>query len=371
MTFRVPFQKPQLAEFESYLPYVKAMEASHFYSNYGPLNSRLEERIVAEVYHGHGAATTVNNATTGLILAISQLKRPVGRYALMPSFTFAATPAAALWCGLTPYFFDIDPDSWCPDQQVLDELIDRLGEDVAVVVPYATFGTAMPLDYYQGLQQRGIPVVIDAAPGFGTQDGAQGYGEGFPGAVVFSFHATKPFGIGEGGLVYSGNERIITAIRQTANFGFDESRSSVQLGLNGKLAELPAAVGLATLDQFPAKAEERRRVQALYDHFLESKGAFARGFKVQLQRGVGAAQFYSLLVPKDETNQVAVARMAAVGVQARTYFAPSCHQQPHFQMCPRTELVVTEDVSRRIVSLPLWEGMGEEEVKLVVAGLLG
>jgi dTDP-4-amino-4,6-dideoxygalactose transaminase len=370
MTFKIAFQRPKLVEIEDYLHHIKAIEASHFYSNYGPLNTQFEKQIVAEVYHSCGAATTVNNATTGLILAIGQAKRPGGRYALMPSFTFAATPLAAMWCGLEPYFIDIDPETWCPDLEVLDKLIRELGDEVAVVVPYATFGTAMPLEYYQSLQDQGIPVVVDAAPGFGTLDGEKGYGEGFSGTVVFSFHATKPFGIGEGGLVYSGDQQIITEIRHAANFGFDESRSSALMGLNGKLDEFSAAIGLVTLEQFSGKVSVRKEIETLYQTLLDERGAIDQGWKVQTRRGYGAAQFFSILCPSAQNNQEVVERLATKGIQARTYFSPSCHHQQQFQRYPSSRLDVTETVARRVVSLPLWEGMGDAEVEMVLDGLL-
>ncbi|MCU6339864.1 DegT/DnrJ/EryC1/StrS family aminotransferase, partial [Enterobacter quasiroggenkampii] len=130
----------------------------------------------AQMFGDIGAAVTVHNATLGLMLAISQSKRPRGKYAVMPSFTFAATPLAAEWCGLEPYFLDIEPDDWQMNRAQLRVTVERLGEQIAVVVPYATFGSAIDLSIYDNLLQEGIPVVIDAAASFGTtvaEDAAQ------------------------------------------------------------------------------------------------------------------------------------------------------------------------------------------------------
>ncbi|CAM3181476.1 UDP-4-amino-4-deoxy-L-arabinose-oxoglutarateaminotransferase YvfE [Paenibacillus larvae subsp. larvae DSM 25719] len=209
--YEIPFLRPNLVKKERLLSYFEKIEASRIYSNYGPLNHLFETRVIAQMFGGIGSAVTVHNATLGLMLAISQSKRPRGKYAVMPSFTFAATPLAAEWCGLEPYFLDIEPDDWQMNRAQLEETVERLGEQIALVVPYATFGSAIDFSIYNKLLQEGIPVVIDAAASFGTtivEDAAQ-FGKGFGGAVVFSFHATKTFGVGEGGLVYSADQDLI------------------------------------------------------------------------------------------------------------------------------------------------------------------
>ena len=136
----------------------------------------------------------------------------------MPSFTFPATPLAAIWCGLEPYFIDVSLDDWCMDKTLLLDKIDELKDEVAVVVPYATFGSWMDLKEYEELERKGIPVVVDAAPWFGLMHEGIHYGQNFSGMIVYSFHATKPFGIGEGGMIYSNNEEEINQIKRMGNF---------------------------------------------------------------------------------------------------------------------------------------------------------
>ena len=106
-----------------------------------------------------------------------------------------------MWCGLEPYFIDIRRDDWCMDESILTETLDRLGNQAACVVTYATFGTCLNLSRYEALHRSGMPVIIDAASSFGASSDGDYFGRGFSGPVVYSFHATKTFGIGEGGLV--------------------------------------------------------------------------------------------------------------------------------------------------------------------------
>ncbi|MEK4482675.1 DegT/DnrJ/EryC1/StrS family aminotransferase [Paenibacillus sp. FSL R5-0876] len=90
--FEIPFLRPNLVKKEQFLTYYEKIEATRIYSNYGPLNDLFEERVITEMFGGTGSAVTVHNATVGLMVAISQSKRSKGKYAIMPSFTFAATP---------------------------------------------------------------------------------------------------------------------------------------------------------------------------------------------------------------------------------------------------------------------------------------
>ena len=164
----IPFLRPHLVTLEAFEPYLRRMEQTRCYSNFGPLNDAFEKRLLADFFGGSGALTTVNNATTGLILAISLMKKPGARYAVMPSFTFAATPLAAMWAGLEPYFVDVDADTFSVSEASLAAALDRLGPEAAVVVPYAAFGSAIDVAPYARLVATGLPVVVDAAASTGT-----------------------------------------------------------------------------------------------------------------------------------------------------------------------------------------------------------
>ncbi|WP_179032334.1 DegT/DnrJ/EryC1/StrS family aminotransferase [Paenibacillus kribbensis] len=366
--FDIPFLRPNLVKKERFSSNFEKIEETRIYSNYGPLNNLFEERVIAQMFDGIGSAVTVHNATVGLILAISQSKRPQGKYAVMPSFTFAATPLAAEWCGLEPYFLDIEPENWQMNREQLEQAVKQLGDEIAVIVPYATFGTAIDLSIYNKLQEQGIPVVIDAAASFGTitPEEATHFGKGFGGAVVFSFHATKSFGIGEGGLVYSLDQDLIKRIRQAGNFGFSSSRESVTQGLNSKISEYTAAIALATLDHFKAVRENRRTIYEYYLQELLQADLLERGWSLQKVQGSVVHQFIPILSPDAHTNQEVVKLLASNSIEARTYFSPACHQQKQFQSYTRSTLHVTEHITKHIVSLPLWEELDQIIVRRIV-----
>jgi dTDP-4-amino-4,6-dideoxygalactose transaminase len=362
---KIPFLKPMLVELDDYAPLLAEMDRVRQYTNFGPLNTRFETRIVDERMGGEGAASTVCNATLGLMLAISDMKRP-GRYAVMPSFTFAATPLAAQWCGLEPYFVDVDPEGWVLDPTKLRRALDELGRDAAVVVPYATCGTHMDLRPYEALVHDGMPVVVDAAPCFGTSLDGRQFGAGFSGAVVFSFHATKAFPIGEGGLIYSADAAFIRRIKLASNYWFDSGRESNGLGLNAKLSELGAAVGLATLDRFPAVVDRRRALYRTYTRMLDEAGVLQEGWSVQGVRGEAAYQWLPVLAP-DAAARDRLMRLAAErNIELRRYFVPPCHEHPQFADAPRGDLAMTNRLGDCVVSLPLWDDLNDEMIRRVV-----
>jgi dTDP-4-amino-4,6-dideoxygalactose transaminase len=367
--YTIPFMRPNLVKKEKYLHYLDQIDDNRLYTNFGPLNSLFEQRVLQEYFQGEGAVITVNNATTGLMLAIQCAKRKTGKYAIMPSFTFPATALAAQWCGLTPFFVDIDSTNWALDIDKVKEAVLNLGEELAVVIPYPTFGNNIDLTYYQQLEDSGVPVVIDAAASFGAKDDLGQFGMGFSGYVVYSFHATKGFGIGEGGLVYSKDSFKIGELKKSSNFGFFGARETQTLSLNGKIPEVSAAIALATLDCFDEKIKVRNTINEWYDHYISQYGLLELGWECQEIKGKVIPLFRSILSPNGNDSSNLTAELAAQGIQVAHYFSPPCHKQVFFMDCPKSDLDVTENVSERIFSLPLWEEMEEQHVNEVVKSI--
>ncbi len=346
---------------------LRAIEDSGIYSNFGPLNTRFEQRLVAERFDQAGECLTVCNATIGLMMAIraATMGRPAG-YALMPSFTFAATAHAALWAGLTPLFCDVDPHTWLPCPEAEDALLRRHGRDIAVIVPCATFGACLDLDRYVALSQRhAVPVVVDAAASLGALDRTgRPFGAGCPLPIVFSMHATKTFAVGEGGVIYADNPQAMRGLRAMANFGFDQERSASTLGLNAKLSEVAALLALAKLDEL--------------DAVLAQRAARARQYRDLLpgwifQRPTGQREplpFVPVLPPRGVCRDRLRAALAAAGIGCGTYFSPHLAQQPYFgDLASAGALPHTDRLAARILTLPMSDGLTEAEVAQVCAVL--
>lgn len=368
----IPFLKPSPAKISEQISVFEEMEASGIYSNFGPQNTRFEEQIIKNLFHGQGSGLTVCNATIGLMLAIREAldtqANPRAKYALVPSFTFAATPHAAMWCGLTPILYDIEPETWLPSHADEDRLLDLYGDEIGVIVPYATFGNNLDIARYEALAlDRGVPVIIDAAASLGSFDIAgKNFGTGSSVTIVYSMHVTKTFSTSEGGFIYSADLDRIKRLRQMSNFGFTESRSAGMLGLNAKLPEMGVIMALAKLNGFESIVARRKQ---LYDRYV----AGLTGFEFQTHTSSSiVSQFVPVLLPDHAglDRATVIARMANIGVRTASYFSPHVAEQPYFEKNCRIEaLPVTKDIARRILSLPMYDTMTDEDVDYVVNAL--
>jgi dTDP-4-amino-4,6-dideoxygalactose transaminase len=336
------------------------------FSNFGPVNTRFEQEMLTRFFAGDGACTTVCNATLGLMLAIKDAvgNPPPGRFALMPGFTFAAAAHAALWCGLTPLLCDIHPAHWAADMEAESALLARFAGKIAIVMPYATFGYPIDLEPYTRMSnQLGVPVVVDAAASLGTFDGSgRSFGSGFAGSVVFSMHATKSFAVGEAGLIYSANPDRIARIRAMSNFGFGEPRIATMPGLNAKLSEVNALQGLLHLATYDGILIRRA---ALHDHYRQALPELEFQLKAP---GTQAHQFVPVLLPPGMggCRDAIRAELADHGIIIGHYFSPHLLEQPYFRkVCAGGPVPVCDDVSARILSLPLFDTMTHDEVEEV------
>ncbi|MCK0206462.1 DegT/DnrJ/EryC1/StrS family aminotransferase [Starkeya koreensis] len=371
---RVPFLKPRPVRLSDHLDELAAHEASGVFSNFGPVNTAFETRLLHRAFGDEGACMTACNATIALLLALREAtyfnRRRGAKFALVPSFTFAATAHAVSWCGLTPILYDVEPGTWLPSREAERRLLERHGDDVAALLPCATFGNCLDLEGYAELSARtGVPVVIDAAASLGSLD-AQGraFGRSAPMAVVYSMHATKTFATSEGAVIYCADKDRIARLRQMANFGFDDRRSSQMPGLNAKLAELPALLALKKLDEIDRIVERRTGLYALYRNLLPD-------FVFQELTGLRTAhQFVPALLPEGAPVCRAdfVQRMKSLGVGLGTYFSPHLAEQPYFREISLVDqLAVTERLASRIVALPLYDEMEEAELRYVCEAAAG
>lgn len=367
----IPFLKPAPARLSRLVRELEELEASGIFSNFGPVNQRFEHVVVDRLFGGVGACATVSNAAMGLIPAIRDAVgegRGPRRYALMPSFTFAALAQAALWNGLTPLFCDIDPEDWAMLPEAEEELLNRYKDEVAVVMPYAAFGNAIDLSRYKSLSERfGVPVVIDAAASLGSlDDRGCGFGTGSEQPVVFSMHATKPMATSEGGLVYCADPAVVQRIRIMSNYGFAEPRISSLPGLNAKLPEIGALLALAKLEELEAVVLKREAVDARYRANLP-------GWNFQRQLGQRTAHtFIAVLLPEGFAARRAdiLRNLADQGIGAATYFSPHLAEHPYFQTnSVAGDLTVTEKIAARILALPLFDDITMEQADQVCDAL--
>jgi dTDP-4-amino-4,6-dideoxygalactose transaminase len=366
----IPLVRPAPPQLSLAVDELRSLEQSGIFSNYGPVNTRFEEEMLERFFGGEGACVTVCNATIGLMLAIKEAVGDVtpGQFALMPAFTFAAAAHAALWCGLTPLLCDINAQTWAADPDAESDLLARYAGKVAIAMPYATFGYNIDLERYRRItSQLGVPVVVDGAASLGTFDAqGRGFGSGFAGSVVYSMHATKSFAVGEAGLIYSADKDRITRLRTMSSFGFGEPRTATMAGLNGKLSEVTALLGRLRLRDYDSITQYRAALANRYRALLPELD-----FQVAAP-GIQAHQFVPALLPRELGGRKAAIReeLASRGIATGSYFSPHLMEQPYFQKTSVAgPLPVSDDVSARMISLPLFDTMTYQEVSQVAEEL--
>lgn len=371
-TMIVPFLKPNPPKLSTLSASLEAIEASGVFSNFGPVNTRFERKLCEQMFGGAGSCMTVCNATIGLMLAIREAIHFSGRlkakYALVPSFTFAATPHAALWCGLTPILYDVEPGTWLPSRSEEERILSQYGDDIGVIVPYATFGNCLDFSHYEALTKAsGIPVVVDAAASLGSLDvDGYGFGRGFSGSIVYSMHVTKTFSTSEGGIIYTSDSDRMQRLRTMANFGFAEPRSATMPGLNAKISEIGALIAEAKLAEIEPIVEQRTELYSIYRQELPD---------LEFQTLIGprtAHQFVPVLLPESfaERRPYILDKMKSLGVMAASYFSPHVAEQSYFkETCIVEPLLETEKVSAQIVSLPLHDSLSKAEVDFIAETL--
>ena len=358
------YQRPELPSLSEVARYYALSEEARFYSNGGPCCERLSSRLAA--YVGDVTCVPVGNCTLGLMAALRETcGAPDGRRNLIaiPSFTFTATACAIRWAGFEPLFVDVEPDSWQLAPDALREALSRYDGFVAGVMGCSTFGTAAPNavrhDWRRLCAESDVPLLIDSAAGFGglDEDGCPLGGQGD--TEVFSFHATKPFAIGEGGAVVTSDPDLAQRLGRLINFGIDpDSRTSLTAGLNAKMSELQAATGLAMLDRFGDALDRRRataqRLQGLFS---------AHPLSFQLGSETSTWQVFQLLVPDPQSRRRAVALASEHNIEVRTCFDPPLHRHPAFAgAAVAGDLGVTEHLAARTLSLPMANTMGPRQM---------
>jgi dTDP-4-amino-4,6-dideoxygalactose transaminase len=352
----VPFQRPSLPGLAEIEKYFALSRAEGWYSNSGPCHDLLAQRSAALL--GNRAIVPVSSAGIGLIVALRALV-PSGSRAtqvVLPSFTFAATAAAVVWCGLEPVFCDIEDAGWhlCPGR--LHEVLAARRGRVAAILACSTFGTPPPdavaCAWSAAAEEWGIPLIVDSAAGLG----ARGAGRA-PDAEVFSMHATKPLPVGEGGLVALRDESVAATVRTLINHGLGPDHRAVTVGLNGKLDEWHAATALAGLDRLAAILDARREAAAAMRRRLR-----ATGVRFQAMAEHSPSQFVPAVVSSPVERAGVLTGAESNGVEMRTYYSPPLHLTPAYGACDRADaLSTTVDVAGRILSLPMAQDFTEAD----------
>jgi dTDP-4-amino-4,6-dideoxygalactose transaminase len=295
----------------------------------------------------------VSSCTAGLMLVFQALSEP-GTAVVMPSFTFSATAHAAHWAGAVPRFTECDVTSCQID---VADAANRL-DGASLLVGTHVFGSPCSPEAVEELgRAAGVPVVFDAAHGFGSTRDGRAIGS-FGDAEVFSLSPTKPMTSGEGGLVAVRDDELARRVRLGVDYGNPGDYNTLFPGLNARMSELHAAVGLESLVELDDHLAVRRELAERYTKALAGLAGIAP--QAVDPRDESTYKDYTVIVDESsfgiDRDAVAVA-LKAEGIDTRPYFYPPVHRQRAYTADGVADLPATDWVAQRVISLPLWRAM--------------
>ena len=355
--------RPVLPSFEEMAPGIEDMLASGMVTK-GQYLRAFEDAVAGHLGVKH--AVGVSSCTTGLML----LYRGLGLTGevVVPSFTFMATVSALVWAGLRPVFAEVDPGTYNLDPAAVDAAITP---NTSAIVAAHIFGN--PADM-EGLAEvatrRKVHLLFDAAHGFGSLYrglplGGQGIGQ------AFSLSPTKLLIAGEGGIVATDDDELAEYIRLGREYGNSGHYDSAFAGINARMAEFNALMGLHSLAMLEAAALRRNEVVNLYRRELGSLPGI--GFQDIRAGDRCSYKDFSITVDVEVagvTRDEVAGRLASRGIDSRKYYDPPVHRHTAYrQFSPEFELPITDRLAGQSLSLPLWSDMDDDTALEVCAAV--
>ena len=343
--------RPLLPPLPEVMARLKDVWAAQWLTNAGAQHERLEAELRERL--GVPQLSLFNNGTIALITAVRALGL-TGSVVTTP-FTFPATPHSLVWSRVEPIFCDIDPVRMTLDPAAVEAAI---RPDTTAILGVHVYGIPCHVDQLQSIaDRRGLKVIYDGAHVFGTTVNGRGIGT-FGDVTMFSFHATKLFHTAEGGALAVQNLELKTTIDHLKNFGILNQDEVDEPGINGKMNELQAALGLVVLEHVDAELERRRVIAERYRSQLAGVGGITLmpelpGVSASMQYFVIRIHSAAFGRSRDEVH----ASMKSANVMTRKYFYPLCSDYPCYQSLPSSAaagLPVAHQAVAEVLCLPLY-----------------
>lgn len=353
--------QPYLPPLEEFLPSLEKIWASKRLTNAGPFHEQFEQELGEMLGMPH--ISLFANGTLALITALQALR--IGGEVITTPFSFVATAHALLWNGIRPVFADIDPDTFNLDPSRIEAAITP---QTTAILPVHCYGRPCDVDVIQKIADNyNLKVIYDAAHAFGVRLNDQPllqHGD----LSILSFHATKVFNTFEGGAIVCPDKKTKEHIDHLKNFGIVDETVVVAAGINGKMSEFNAALGLLQLKHIAHAIEQRRKIDLAYRERL----ANIPGLRC-LPPPVGVKEnhaYFPVLVTEDYplTRDELYARLRENNIYPRRYFYPLISNLPMYRGLPSAvagNLPVANDIAQQILCLPVYPGLEEAELERV------
>jgi len=366
----VPLIKPDLPPLEAIQESLREILGNGRITNFGRFVREFEQK--AGSYLGAHVAT-LSSGTQGLIFALQALGLAPGEKVILPSFTFMATAQAILYAGGIPVFAEVEDDLTLSPADLESLLAQH--DDAAIAIGVHMYGLPCRVDRIQQVvdeanraRRRPVSLLYDAAHAFGSAVNGRRVGT-FGAAEVFSLSVTKALVSVEGGMVSSSDRPLIERIKKMRNYGIEANYNAHFPGLNGKMSEFHAVIGIYNLERLDDYMAMRQISARYYIHEVESRTGFRT---LPWPQGVTHTfKDFTVIAPESLASRRdnVIELLKERGVETRAYFHPPVHEQSLFRKFADRLLPRTEALSRRVITLPFYTTIGEAEMDYVVEAL--
>lgn len=352
----IPVTKSFLPPFEDYTAQVQRAYNNGWLTNRGELVLELEDKLTEYLQLEQAKILLMNNGTIPIQIALKCLAQ--GGEVITTPFSYVATTSTIVWEGCTPVFVDIHPEYLTIDETKIEQAIT---EKTTCILATHVFGNPCNIEEIERIANKHKLKVI--------YDGAHAFGVNYKGKSIFeygdvttcSFHATKLFHTGEGGALFCKDQALFHQLYYSHNFGHDGPLAFHGLGINGKMSELQAAMGLAVLPYMQEILKERSKVVAYYDDNLKTD----RLSRIKIRTETDWNSAYYPVLFESENHLLEIEKsLHDIEVFPRRYFYPSLTNLPYV---PPSSCEIASSVSSRILCLPLFYGLSEHEVKRIAS----
>lgn len=345
----IPVTKSFLPPLTEYTNHVKKAFDNQWLTNRGYLALELEKTL-SDILQVEDILLTCNG-TIPLQIAVKLLGN--GGEIITTPFSYVATTASIAWENCKPIFVDIHPEYLTIDETKIEQAIT---ENTTCILATHVFGNPCNIQVIDQIAQKhNLKVIYDAAHCFGVKYQDRSifcYGD----ISTCSFHATKLFHTGEGGAAFISDDQLRHKFYYSHNFGHNGPLEFYGLGINGKISELQAAMGLAVLPYLPEILAARKRIVSLYNEHID----FTNITKLRIRNNTQwNYSYYPVIFENEEKLLAKLNQLNTENIFPRRYFYPSLDCLPYIKTHP---MPISRSISSRILCLPLYHGLDDDKV---------
>jgi dTDP-4-amino-4,6-dideoxygalactose transaminase len=351
----IPVTKTFLPPIEEYLEQVQRAYNNGWLTNRGELVRELEDKLTHYLGLTDSKILCVNNGTVPLQIAIKLLGK--GGEIITTPFSYVATTASIVWEGCTPVFVDIHPEHLTIDETKIEAAIT---EKTTCILATHVFGNPCNVEEIDRIAKKhNLKVIYDAAHCFGVKYKGKSVFE-YGDVSTCSFHATKVFHTGEGGAIFCKDDELYNKFFYSHNFGHKGPYDFQGVGINGKMSELHAAMGLSVLPNMSSIFEERKQVTDFYSNHLNFKKL--KTFKLYSNTDWNFC-YYPIIFDAKEKLISFQEKLVYNKINTRRYFYPSLNK---IQYTNGNNVPISELIAERILCLPLYNSLKQNNLQKII-----